>query len=127
MSGYRPAWGRLYAILPTTGLLCAVAHWMAPAGIWRTLSAFGVIGMTIGLLALWLAGNRTALAYQGDPASPPSASRVRVVYVYVPLRSWRLASPKVALQNPPAAQSMSAPSAPLPALSSADLQVVTRG
>ena len=127
MSDHRPAWARLYAMVPATGLLCGVAHWATPPGIWRTLGALGVIGVTVGMFALWIASNRIPLAHRSDLARSSSVARVRVVFVHLPVRPWRLAPPgRVALDaGPPLA--LPAPAAARPGPSPADLQVSPRG
>jgi hypothetical protein len=94
----RPAWGRLYAILPITGLLCAATHWALPGGLWRDAGAYGVVALTVTLFALWVASNRSVLARAGNPSDP---SPVRVLYVFLPVRPWRSATATGFPSSPP--------------------------
>lgn len=57
-----PAWGWLYALLPVSALLCALAEYLPLSAGWRRL-AEGLVGVVVIVLAwVWVRANRCALS-----------------------------------------------------------------
>ena len=64
----RPAWGRLYAILPITTALSLAVHLALPEGAWQVAGEYGVAAVTLFLFALWMAADRHARPWVEPPA-----------------------------------------------------------
>ncbi len=58
----KPAWHVLYGMVGVSILLFVVAEVKSPMGGWRTLTEFLATLLIIGVMALWVRANRTALA-----------------------------------------------------------------
>lgn len=82
-----PAWWRLYAILPLAGGACLLTTWIPAASPWRRLAELAAAAVVLGLLRLWIAGNRAAVLREVPLAD--GGLPVRIVYLFLPLRVWR--------------------------------------
>jgi len=62
------AWHTLYALVGVAVLVFVVANMVAPTEGWRTLTEYLGAALILGLMALWVRANRSALAVAGDAA-----------------------------------------------------------
>jgi hypothetical protein len=77
----RPTWARLYAILPTSAALYALVYMSGCEGFWRIAAELGVAAITMTLLALWIAANRTVRAHLEATADTVP---LHVLYFFLP-------------------------------------------
>ena len=69
----RPKWGLLYAVLPLTLLLFALADRVPEVSGWRTVTESFAVLVIFGVLAAWVRLNRSALALSREKPEPPDA------------------------------------------------------
>ncbi len=67
-----PAWLRLYALLPLSALLCALAEYIPASLGWRRLAEGLVASVVIGLAWVWVRANRCALSGMAPDAETES-------------------------------------------------------
>lgn len=68
----RPKWGLLYAVLPLTFLLFALADIVPETSGWRSVTESIAVLLVFGALAAWVRANRSALALSQDESETKS-------------------------------------------------------
>ena len=58
----KPSWHALYAMAAAVSLILVVAVAAAPTAEWRIMAEYLGSGLVLGVIALWLRANRSALA-----------------------------------------------------------------
>jgi hypothetical protein len=81
----KPPWHVLYSMVAVSILLFVVADVESPTDGWRILAECLGTGLIIGLMALWVRANRTALAVARD--APHGGETLRSYVAYSPLPS----------------------------------------
>lgn len=77
----RPRWVLLYALLPLCAGLLTLADYVPSMGGLRTIAEVIVVALVIGLAAVWVQGNRHALARPqvgSEGGAEPRGTRVQV-------------------------------------------------
>ncbi len=73
----RPKWGLLYAVLPLTLLLFALADLVPETSGWRPVTESIAVLVIFGALAAWVRFNRSALAASQGKSEAPSDKDLR--------------------------------------------------
>ncbi len=68
----RPKWGLLYAVLPLTLLLFALADLVPQTSGWRIFTETIAVLVVFGMLGAWVRLNRSALALSQEKPEAPS-------------------------------------------------------
>ena len=80
MRNPKPKWLLLYAVLPVGAALLVTADLLSPSGGWRMVAEGTAALIILGLMALWVRGNRLALTLLDETGGQAQPFRAWVAY-----------------------------------------------
>jgi hypothetical protein len=80
MRNPKPKWLLLYAVLPLGAALLVAADLLSPSAGWRMVAEGTAALIILGLIALWVRGNRLALTLLDETGGQAQPFRAWVAY-----------------------------------------------